>query len=104
MALRAVAEDPLTSDDNLLIDDLQDNNSDESSMAKDTNCFMRETIMSLHWYVRFLLNRIISYIFVTIMCRNDELSWFLSLQIQNILSYLQKIAKSFSKFLLFPFS
>ena len=49
MALRAVAEDPLTSDDNLLIDDLQDSNSDESSMAKDTNCFMRETIMSLHW-------------------------------------------------------
>ena len=48
MALRAVAEDPLTSDDNLLIDDLQDNNSDESSMTKDTNCFMRETIMSLH--------------------------------------------------------
>lgn len=49
MALRAVAEDPLTSDDNLLIDDFQDNNSDESSMAKDTNCFMRETITSLHW-------------------------------------------------------
>ena len=33
---------------------------------------------------------------VTIMCRNDE--------IQRFLSYLQKIAKSFSKFLLFPFS
>ena len=37
----------------------------------------------------------------TIMCRNDELSWTMS---WAFLSYLQKIAKSFSKFLLFPFS
>ena len=35
---------------------------------------------------------------VTIMCRNDELS------LTFFLSYLQKIAKSFSKFLWFPFS
>ena len=48
MALRAANEDPLTSDDNLLIeDDLQDN-SEESNMAKDTNCYMRDTITSLH--------------------------------------------------------
>ena len=48
MALRAADEDPLTSDDNLLIEeDLQDN-SEESNMAKDTNCYMRDTITSLH--------------------------------------------------------
>ena len=48
MALRAANEDPLTSDENVLIEeDLQDN-SEEATMAKDTNCYMRDTIMSLH--------------------------------------------------------
>ena len=43
---------------------------------------------------------------VTIMCRNDELSSTMSWvgKIQNFLSYLQRVAKPFSKFLLFPFS
>ena len=45
---------------------------------------------------------------VAIMCRNDELSSTISwvgclVKIQSSLSYLQKIAKSFSKFLLIPF-
>ena len=47
MALQAVDEDPLTSDDNLLADDLQDN-SEDMNMAKDSNCYMRETVISLH--------------------------------------------------------
>ena len=42
----------------------------------------------------------------SIICRNDDLSWTMSWVgcLLNFLSYLQKIAKHFSKFLLFPFS
>ena len=41
---------------------------------------------------------------VTIMCRNDELSWLFTKRFRAFLSDLQKIAKCCSKFLLFPFS
>ena len=35
---------------------------------------------------------------------NDKLSWLFTKKIQSFLPYLQKIAKSFSKFLVFPLS
>ena len=34
---------------------------------------------------------------------NDELSWLFTKRFRAFWSYLQKIAKSFAKFLLFPF-
>ena len=48
MALQAVEDDPLSNtEDNLLSDELSDH-STQSNMAKDSNCYMRDTIMALH--------------------------------------------------------
>ena len=51
MALQAVEEDPLSNTednlDNLLSDELSDHSS-QSNMAKDSNCYMRDSIMALH--------------------------------------------------------
>ena len=48
--LKAVEADPLTADENLLIEDDEDEDSEEKMAAKESNCHMRETIIALHRY------------------------------------------------------
>ena len=47
MATGHGADDPLA-DDLISLGESEDNSEKDNSMAKDTNCYMRDTIMGLH--------------------------------------------------------
>ena len=50
MATGHGADDPLA-DDLISLGESEDNSEKDNSMAKDTNCYMRDTIMGLHRYL-----------------------------------------------------